>query len=76
MRRNVLNALVVVGALWFGVVSLYQGRVWFGVCFIGLGFLRALLQFRRPKPSKREPEIRLDIGGDATRSGKSDEHES
>jgi len=64
VRRNILNALVVVGAVWLGVFSLYQGRFWFGVCFIALGVLRALLQFRRLKPSKREPEIRLEIGGD------------
>jgi hypothetical protein len=64
MRRNVLNALVALGAFWLGVFSLYQGRLWFGMCFIALGILRALLQFRGRKPAKPEPAVRLNIDSD------------
>jgi hypothetical protein len=61
VRRNVLDALVAMGALWLGVVSLHRGQFWLGVCFIGLAVLRAFMRFKGLKPPKRAPEIRLDI---------------
>ena len=76
MRRHVLNALVVAGALWLGVVTMSRGQVWLGACFILLAVLRAFMSFRGLKRSEREPEIRLDIEGDATRSDGSDQYGS
>lgn len=61
MRRHVLNALVALGAFWLGIVSFLRGQVWVGACLTLLAVLRAFMLFQRRKPSKAEPEIRLDI---------------
>lgn len=61
MRRYAFSAIIVVGALWLGVAALSRGQYWLGVCFAGLGLLRAVTLFRSRIPSKKEPEIRLDI---------------
>jgi hypothetical protein len=74
MRRQILNALVAVGAFCLGIISILRGQVWLGACFILLAVLRASMSFRGMKRSEREPEIRLDIEGDATRSDGSKEH--
>jgi hypothetical protein len=68
MRRNVVVALVVVGAMGLGGLAILRGQIWLGACFIGLGLLRVgmLLQNRRPR--KPEPPIRLNLDADVTHS--------
>lgn len=61
MRRYAFSAIIVVGALWLGVAALSRGQYWLGVCFAGLGLLRTVTLFRSRIPSKKQPEIRLDI---------------
>ena len=61
MRRNILVALVAVGALWFGVLAILRGQVGLGACFIGLGLLRALMLVRSRRSSKPDPAIRLNL---------------
>jgi hypothetical protein len=61
MRRYGFSTIIVVGALWLGVVTFSRGQYWLSVCFIGIGLLRAIMLSGSRKPSQREPEIRLDI---------------
>jgi hypothetical protein len=61
MRRNVLVALVAVGALCLGVLAVLRGKAWLGACFIGLGLLRALMLLQSRRPRKPEPSIRLNL---------------
>lgn len=68
MRRNVLVALVAVGALCLGVLAVLRGQVWLGACFIGLALLRAFMLFQGLRPRKPQPSIRLNLEDDATRS--------
>jgi hypothetical protein len=68
MRRNVVVAVVVVGALGLGVLAILRGQVWLGACFIGLGLLRVGMLLQSLRPRKPEPSIRLNLDDDATRS--------
>jgi len=61
MRRNVLIALVVLGALCLGVLAMLRGQVGLGACFIGLGLLRPLMLFQSRRSRKPEPSIRLNL---------------
>jgi len=61
MPRNVLVALVAVGALGLGVLAILRGQVALGACFIGLGLLRTFLLFQSRSPRKPEPSIRLNL---------------
>ena len=75
MRRNVLVALVVAGALCLGVLAILRGQVWLGACFIGLGLLRALMLFQSRRSRKPEPSIRLNLKeDDSGRSDGAEEH--
>jgi hypothetical protein len=69
MRRNVLVALIAVGALALGVYAILRGQLGLGVCFIGLAALRGflLVQGIRP-PRKPQPSIHLNIE-DSTDAG-------
>jgi hypothetical protein len=62
MRRNILVALVAVGAVCLGVLAIFRGQAGLGACFIGLGLLRAFLLLRRSR--KPEPSIRLNLKED------------
>jgi hypothetical protein len=73
MRRNVLVALVAVGALCLGVLAILRGQQALGACFIGLGLLRALMLFQSRRSRKPEPSIRLNLGDDAGSSDGSEE---
>jgi hypothetical protein len=73
MRRNVLVAVVAVGALCLGVLAILRGQVGLGACFIGLGLLRALMLFQSRRSRKPEPSIRLNLKEDD--SGRSDRAE-
>ena len=64
MRRNILVALVAVGALCLGVLAILRGQAWLGAGFIGLGLLRALMLFQSRKPLKPKPSIRLNLEED------------
>jgi len=64
MRRNILVALVAIGALCLGVVAILRHQVALGACFIGLGLLRALMLFQSRKLRKPEPAIRLNLKED------------
>jgi len=61
MRRNILVALVAVGALCLGVLAILRGQVALGACFIGLGLLRALMAVQSRRSRKPEPAIRLNL---------------
>jgi hypothetical protein len=74
MRRRVLVVLIAVAALWLGVVAIVRGRVWLGVCFIGLAVLRGSLLFQSLRPRKPQPSIRLNLEDDRTLADRSDEH--
>ena len=70
MRRNVLVALVAVGALCLGVLAILRGQAGLGACFIGLGVLRALMLLQSRRSRKPEPSIRLNLKeDDAGREG-------
>lgn len=64
MRRNILVALVAVGALCLGVFVILRGQVGLGACFIGLGLLRALMLLQGRRSRKPEPSIRLNLNED------------
>jgi hypothetical protein len=70
MRRNVLVALVAVGALCLGVLAILRGQAGLGACFMGLGVLRALMLLQSRRSRKPEPSIRLNLKeDDAGREG-------
>ena len=64
MRRNILVALVAIGALCLGVVAILRHQVALGACFIGLGLLRALMLFQRRKLRKPVLAVRLNLKED------------
>ena len=64
MRRNILVALVAVGALCLGVLAILRGQAGLGACFIALGLLRALMLLQRRRSRKPEPSIRLNLKED------------
>ncbi len=64
MRRNILVALVAVGALCLGVLAILRGQAGLGACFIGLGLLRALMLLQSRRSRKPEPSIRLNLKED------------
>jgi len=61
MRRNILVALVAMGALGLGVLAILRGQAGLGACFIGLGLLRALMLLQSRRSRKPEPSIRLNL---------------
>jgi hypothetical protein len=61
MRRNILVALVAVGALCLGILAILRGQAGLGACFIGLGVLRALMLLQSRRSRKPEPSIRLNL---------------
>ena len=61
MRRNILVALVAVGALCLGVLAILRGQAVLGACFIGLGLLRAFMLLQSRRSRKPEPSIRLNL---------------
>jgi hypothetical protein len=70
MRRNVLVALVAVGALCLGVLAILRGQAGLGACCMGLGVLRALMLLQSRISRKPEPSIRLNLKeDDAGREG-------
>ena len=64
MRRNILVALVAVGALCLGVLAILRGQPGLGACFIGLGLLRALMLFQSRRARKPDPATRLNLEED------------
>jgi hypothetical protein len=64
MRRNILVALVAVGALCLGVLAILRGQAGLGACFIGIGLLRVLMLLQSRRSRKPEPSIRLDLKED------------
>jgi hypothetical protein len=76
MRRNVLVALVVVGALCLGVLAIFRGQIWLGICFIGLGLLRAFMLLQGLRPRKLEPSIRLHLDDEATGPDRSNDQQA
>jgi hypothetical protein len=70
MRRNVLVALIAVGALALGVYAILRGQVGLGVCFIGLAVLRGFLLIQGIRPARKpQPSIRLNIDGTTNTGG-------
>jgi hypothetical protein len=61
MRRNILVALVAVGAVCLGVLAILRGQAGLGACFIGLGLLRAFMLLQSRRSRKPEPAIRLNL---------------
>jgi hypothetical protein len=64
MRRNILVALVAVGALCLGALAILRGQAGLGACFIGLGLLRAFMLLQSRRSRKPEPSIRLNLKED------------
>jgi hypothetical protein len=76
MRRYGFSAIIALGLVGLGVLTISRGQFWLGVCFIGLALLRLGTILRARKSPKPQPSIRLNIENDAARSDGPEEHGS